>query len=153
MSQPSHMVPPPLLFSVYVEMKWRLSILWLCMFRDQFLAQIDRYSFLWVISQWIIIKNLNHSRLVSLCEYKSSKLRFFSVNATSKIIFACLEINSSWNRLPLDNFITFDVMQLVTFFRNQALMECALKYKDLFKWKYLRNKKILKNCVTKVHEL
>ena len=111
-SQPSHMVPPLLLFSAYVEMKWRLSILWLCMFRDQFLAQIDRYSFLWVISQWIIIKNLNHSRLVSLCEYKSSKLRFFSINETSKIIFACLEIN----RLPLDNLKRFDNMQLVFFF-------------------------------------
>ena len=149
------MVPPPLLFSLYVKMKWRLSILWLCMFRDQFLAQIDRYSFLWVISQWIIIKILNHSRLVALCEYKSSKLRFFSENATSKIIFACLEINSSWNRLPLDNFITFDVMQLVTFFSKSGVnysMECALKNKDLFKGKYVI-KKILKNCETKVHEL
>ena len=140
MSQPSHMAPPPLLFSVYVEMKWRLSILWLCMFRDQFLAQIDRYSFLWVISQWIIIKNLNHSRLVSLCEYKSSKLRFFSINETSKIIFACLEIN----RLPLDNLKRFDNMQLVLFFSKSGVnysMECALKYKYLFKGKICSNKK------------
>ena len=79
-------------------------------------------------------KILNHSRLVSLCEYKSSKLQFFSINATSKIIFACLEIN----RLPLDNFITFDVMQLVTFFSKSGVnysMECALKNKDSFKGK------------------
>ena len=91
---------------------------------------------------------MNHSRLVSLCEYKSSKLRFFSINETSKIIFACLEIN----RLPLDNFIRFDVMQLVTFFSKSGVnysMECALKYKYLFKGKYAVIKKNIKELCNK----